>query len=82
MDGATDQGALQIYGNQVKYYPETKTFDVWPIQNPAEVDKRRAKIGLRPIAIRLKSRFNLDWDLEKQKIRTATFLKEKENKHD
>lgn len=79
---ATYQGALQIYGNQVKYYPETKTFDVWPIQNPAAVDKRRAKIGLRPIAIRLKSRFNLDWDLEKQKIRTATFLKEKENKHD
>ena len=79
---ATDRGALQIYGNQVKYYPETKTFDVWPIQNPAEVDQRRAKVGLRPIAIRLKSRFNLDWDLDKQKIRTATFLKEKENKHD
>ena len=70
---ATDMGQLQVYGNQIKYYPETKTFDVWPIKDPANVDKRRATIGLGPLAEHLKNRFDLEWDLEKQLERTAQF---------
>jgi hypothetical protein len=76
---ATDLGRLQVYGNQIKYYPETKTFDVWPIKDPANVDKRRASIGLGPIAVHLKNRFDLEWDLEKQIRRTAEFEAGKKN---
>jgi len=78
---ATDNGELQIYGDQVKYYPLTETFDVWPIINPENVDKRRASIGLQPIAIHLKNRFNLDWDLKKQKVRTEVFSEDMKNKY-
>jgi len=42
----------------MKYYPKTKTFNVWPVYDPVNIDKRRAKIGLEPIAIFLKRRFN------------------------
>jgi len=75
---ATDLNRLQVYGNQVKYYRETQTFDVWPIIDPANVDKRRAEIGLGPIAEHLKNRFKLDWDLEKQIQRTADFIAQQE----
>lgn len=73
---ATDQGQLQIYGDQIKFYPKTETLDVWPIIDPENVDQRRASIGLGPIAIHLKNRFNLDWNLEDQKMRTIAFLEE------
>ena len=76
---ATDNNQLQIYGDQVKFYPITETFDVWPIKDPENVDKRRASIGLDSIATHLKNRFKLDWDLEKQIIRTEEFIEEKKN---
>lgn len=40
---ATDRRGLQIYGGQIKYYPKTKSFNVWPIMDPENVDQRRAK---------------------------------------
>ena len=43
---ATEQGQLQIYGGQMKYYPDTKSFNVWPVFEPENIDKRRAEIGL------------------------------------
>ncbi|WP_237686057.1 DUF6624 domain-containing protein [Flagellimonas profundi] len=71
---ATDRGELQIYGGQIKYYPETNTFDVWPIADPENVDKRRAEIGLEPMAEYLQNRrFPLEWNLENQIKRTAVF---------
>lgn len=79
---ATDQGELQIYGGQMKYYPETKTFNVWPVLDPENIDKRRAKIGLEPIADFLKERFDFEWDLEEQIRRSEEFEKarlQKEN---
>ncbi|QHI36626.1 hypothetical protein IMCC3317_19890 [Kordia antarctica] len=72
---ATETGDLQIYGGQMKYYPETKSFNVWPVFDPANIDKRRAKIGLEPIAEFLKNRFNFEWNLEEQLKRTAAFEK-------
>lgn len=75
---ATDRGQLQIYGGQIKYYPETESFDVWPIIDPENVDKRRAEIGLEPIAEYLKNRrFPLEWNLEGQIKRTAEFESKK-----
>ncbi|WP_109851947.1 DUF6624 domain-containing protein [Aquimarina sp. AU58] len=69
----SQQGKTQIYGSQIKYYPETKSFDVWPIADPENVDKRRALIGLGPLEPHLKNRFGIVWDLEKQIERTAKF---------
>jgi len=74
---ATERGDLQIYGGQMKYYPETKTFNVWPVYDPKNVNKRRAEIGLEPIAPYLKRRFNFEWNLEEQIKRTEEFKREK-----
>ncbi|MEO0527153.1 MAG: DUF6624 domain-containing protein [Bacteroidota bacterium] len=71
---ATDQGELQIYGGQIKYYPETKSFNVWPIMDPENVDERRLGIGLEPMAEFLKNRkFPIEWNLDEQIKRTAEF---------
>lgn len=70
---ATERGDLQIYGGQMKYYPETKSFNLWPVYDPANIDKRRAAIGLDSIAIFLKNRFNFEWNLEEQIKRTKEF---------
>jgi len=77
---ATERGDLQFYGGQMKYYPDTKTFNVWPIYDPVNIDKRRAKIGLGPIAEHLKNRFDFEWNLEEQIKRTEEFEKERQNK--
>jgi len=77
---ATERGDLQIYGGQMKYYPETKSFNVWPVYDPVNIDKRRAKIGLGPITDHLKNRFNFEWNLEEQIKRTEEFEKEQQNK--
>lgn len=74
---ATNKGELQIYGGQMKYYPETKSFNVWPVFDPANIDKRRAEIGLEPIAIFLKNRFNFEWNLEEQIKRSIEFEKKR-----
>jgi len=78
---ATDRGELQIYGGQIKYYPETNTFDVWPIFDSENVDKRRAEIGLEPMAQFLKNRrVPLVWNLKDQIKRTVAFESEKTKK--
>jgi hypothetical protein len=74
---ATERGDLQIYGGQMKYYPETKSFNVWPVYDPVNIDKRRAEIGLEPISEFLKRRFNFEWNLEEQIKRTSEFEKDR-----
>lgn len=74
---ATEKGGLQIYGGQMKFYPETKSFNVWPIYDPINIDKRRAKIGLDPIAEFLKNRFDFKWNLEEQIKRSEEFEEER-----
>ncbi|MCA0131731.1 DUF6624 domain-containing protein [Winogradskyella alexanderae] len=80
---ATERGDLQIYGGQMKYYPETKSFNLWPIFEPENIDKRRTAIGLDSIAIFLKNRFDFEWNLEEQIKRSEEFIlaKEKANKY-
>lgn len=75
---ATERGDLQIYGGQMKYYPETKSFNVWPVLDPINVDKRRAEIGLGPIAEFLKNRFDFEWNLEEQIKRSEAFEMERQ----
>jgi hypothetical protein len=76
---ATERGGLQIYGGQMKYYPETKSFNVWPVYDPVNIDKRRAAIGLNTITEHLKTRFNFEWNLKEQLKRTTEFKKEMSN---
>ena len=70
---ATENRELQIYGGQMKYYPETKSFNVWPVYDPENIDKRRAEIGLQPIAEFLKTRFDFEWNLDEQIQRSKEF---------
>ena len=77
---ATEKGELQIYGGQMKYYPETKSFNVWPVYDPVNIDKRRAEIGLEPIAEFLKNRFDFEWNLEEQIKRSEEFERERLSK--
>lgn len=76
---ATERGDLQIYGGQMKYYPETQSFNVWPVYDPKNIDKRRAEIGLGPIKEFLKERFDFDWDLEEQIRRTEEFERKRKS---
>lgn len=78
---ATERGDLQIYGGQMKYYPETKSFNLWPVFEPENIDKRRTEIGLDSISIFLKNRFNFEWNLEEQIKRTEEFKKEREKQN-
>lgn len=77
---ATEKGGLQIYGGQMKFYPETKSFNVWPVYDPVNIDKRRAEIGLEPIAEFLKNRFDFEWNLEEQIKRSEEFERERLSK--
>ena len=74
---ATERGDLQIYGGQMKYYPETKSFNLWPVFEPENIDKRRTEIGLDSIAIFLRNRFDFEWNLEEQIKRTEEFKSER-----
>lgn len=76
---ATERGDLQIYGGQMKYYPETENFNLWPVYDPENIDKRRTEIGLDSIAVFLKNRFNFEWKLEEQIRRTKEFALAKQN---
>lgn len=76
----TDRGETQLYGGQMKYYRDTKSFNVWPVYDPVNIDKRRAEIGLEPIAEFLKNRFDFEWNLEEQIKRTEAFEAERNNK--
>ncbi|MEL7122954.1 MAG: DUF6624 domain-containing protein [Bacteroidota bacterium] len=77
---ATEKGELQIYGGQMKYYPDTKSFNLWPVYDPVNIDKRRAEIGLEPIAEFLKARFDFEWNLEEQIKRSEEFERERLSK--
>lgn len=78
---ATERGDLQIYGGQMKYYPETKSFNLWPVFDPQNIDKRRTAIGLDSIAIFLKNRFDFEWNLAEQIKRTKEFELEKQRRN-
>lgn len=63
---ALRQGKKQIYGSQVSRNMKTNTSFLAPLADPENVDKRRAKVGLPPLAEYL-SLMDLKWDLEQYK---------------
>jgi len=60
------QGKKQIYGSQVSLNYKTNKRFVMPLEDPDNVDKRRADVGLQPIALYLRN-FGIDWNVEEYK---------------
>ncbi len=50
-----NKGLPQLYGSQLQMNPETKQWELYKIEDEANVDKRRAAMGLGPIKDYLKS---------------------------
>jgi hypothetical protein len=48
------EGKKQIYGSQLKRNEKTGKFELWPVEDEENLDKRRAAVGLEPIAEYLK----------------------------
>lgn len=63
---ALGQGKKQIYGSQIGRNAETGEFYVSPLQDPDNVDKRRAEVGLGTLQEYV-SNWNITWDVEKYK---------------
>ncbi|NUY82695.1 hypothetical protein HUK80_17465 [Flavobacterium sp. MAH-1] len=55
------QGKKQTYGSQIVTDPDTGKSYVRPLEDPENVDKRRATVGLQPMAEYVK-RWNITWD--------------------
>ena len=60
---ALHKGQKQIYGSQVAWNMKTNHYYVMAIDNPDQVDQRRTRVGLVPLAIYLLDCCNLVWDL-------------------
>jgi len=70
------QNRKQVYGSQLDRDPETGELCVWPIEDPENVDKRRAEIGLNTIQEYI-SKWGMTWNLEAHKKRVAEFEAQK-----
>jgi hypothetical protein len=57
----TEQGKKQKFGTQVEMSPDGTSYELYPMEDPAHVDKRRAVVGLGPISEYLQH-FGIDWD--------------------
>jgi len=60
------QGKKQIYGSQIGNNPVTQTYYVRPLEDPDNVDKRRAEVGLGPLAEYV-NYWQIKWDVEQYK---------------
>lgn len=63
---ALRQGKRQIYGSQIGRDETTNLYYVSPLEDPDNVDKRRAEVGLGPLADYV-SNWNIKWDVEQYK---------------
>lgn len=76
---ALRQGKRQIYGSQIHSDKVTQEKYVAPLIDPENVDKRRAEVGLGKLADYV-GHWNLVWDVQKHKERTAKIEAEKKAK--
>jgi hypothetical protein len=54
-------GKKQIYGSQIGRFPDGKYY-VSPLEDPDNVDKRRAEVGLSPLADYVRN-WQISWDV-------------------
>jgi hypothetical protein len=77
---ALRQGRRQIYGSQIGRDKETKLYYVSPLEDPDNVDTRRANVGLQPLADYV-TQWQIKWDVEQYKKDLLSIeIKEKTNK--
>lgn len=60
------EGKRQVYGSQIGQDNETQKHYVLPLDDPDNVDKRRAEVGLGPLADYVK-RWDIIWNVEEYK---------------
>lgn len=70
---ALRQGKLQIYGSQIGTIPETGENYVLPLEDPDQVDQRRASVGLGPLA-EYTAYFGFEWDVEAYKKKLPEYI--------
>jgi hypothetical protein len=63
---ALAQGKKQTYGSQIAQDPVTHLYYVRPLEDPDNVDERRAAVGLGPIADYV-DYWQIKWDVEQYK---------------
>lgn len=63
---ALGTGKKQIYGSQIGRNQETGEYYILPIEDPENIDKRRAKVGLGTIQDYINN-WNISWNVEKHK---------------
>ncbi len=70
-------GKRQIYGSQIARDEKTGEYYVSPIEDPKNVDKRRAEVGLGTLADYI-SNWDITWDVEQHIAKTKKIELEKE----
>lgn len=70
---ALRKGNMQIYGSQIGYEKDGGSY-VLPLEDPDNVDKRRATVGLGPLADYVQ-RWNLKWDPVEYKKQLPEIIK-------
>ncbi|WP_069658330.1 DUF6624 domain-containing protein [Arcticibacter eurypsychrophilus] len=60
---ALAQGKRQVYGSQIARSKETGMYYVLPLEDPINVDKRRAEVGL-PLLKDYLNQFGVDWNVD------------------
>ncbi len=73
---ALRQGKKQHYGSQIGRDESTGIFYVCPLEDPDNVDQRRAEVGLKPLADYV-MRWDIKWDVEQYK-KDLPWIEEKE----
>jgi hypothetical protein len=63
---AIEEGKMQVYGSQVGIDSATGGYYVLPLQDPDNVDKRRASVGLNTMSAYL-SQWKIKWNAEEYK---------------
>ena len=73
------QGKRQIYGRQIGVYEKTGKNCVSPLEDPDNVDKRRAEVGLEPLAVYVKQ-WNIIWSVAEYKKQLPELEKQEKGK--
>jgi hypothetical protein len=55
------EGKKQIYGTQVRMNQKTQLMELYPIEDEENVDGRRSKVGLEPLAQYVKKAFGMEY---------------------
>jgi hypothetical protein len=76
---ALGQGKKQIYGSQIGRDPKTDQHYVLPLEDPDNVDKRRAEVGLGHLNDYV-SHWQIKWDVEAYKKAAAETAKDTSRK--